>query len=229
MGRRNDRLTLDNLGDLPEAAQACVFWELDPVRRDRIRGHEADEKRAWLSGVLHEWGSCGRVLHVDDAYAGHIIWAPPALLPGAAGFATAPASADAVLVASAQVDRDLRGQGLGRVLVQAMAKDVHERSARVSRGETPLRAIEAFGTTNPRASECVLPVDFWLSVGFATHRPHPSHPRMRMDLRSLVSWRGEFENALEKLLPRPQMKSASSLRMTDFGRAPVISLTSSPF
>lgn len=228
MGRRNDRLTLDNLGDLPQAGQACVFWELDTVHRDRARGHEAEEKRTWLSGVLREWGQCGRVLYVDDEYAGHIIWAPPALLPGAASFATAPASPDAVLVASAQVTTEFRGQGLGRVLVQSMAKDVHRRMTRSGSNDPPLRAIEAFGAEHPRASDCVLPTAFWLSVGFATHRPHPIHPRMRMDLRSLVSWRGEFEQALERWWPQT-MKSASSLRMTDLGRAPVISLTTSPF
>lgn len=224
MGRRTLRLTLDNLGDLPQATQACVFWELDPVRRQQARGHEIDEKRDWLSAVLREWGPCGRVLYVDDEYAGHIIWAPPGLLPGAAGFATAPVSADAVLVASAHVSPERRGEGLGRVLVQAMAKDVHKRAGQSAPGETALRAIEAFATERPRASDCVLPHDFWLSVGFATHRPHPVHPRMRMDLRSLVSWRGEFGSALERLWPQP-MKSASSLRMTDLGRAPVISLT----
>ena len=227
MGRRTDRLTLDNLGDLPQDGQACVFWELDPVSRDRVRGHETEEKAAWLSGVLREWGTCGRVLYVDDAYAGHIIWAPPGFLPGSAGFATAPVSPDAVLVASAQVAPAFRNQGLGRVLVQAMAKDVHRRAGQVGDNETPLRAIEAFGAERPRPSDCVLPTDFWLSVGFATHRPHPVHPRMRMDLRSLASWRGDFEQALERLLPQ-RMKSASSLRMTDLGRAPVISLTTSP-
>lgn len=232
MGRRTDRLTLDNLGDLPQAGQACVFWELDPVRRRWARGHEPEEKRTWLSGVLREWGTCGRVLRIDDEYAGHIIWAPPGLLPGAAAFPTAPASPDAVLVASAYVAPQVRGQGLGRVLVQSMAKDLHKRAARSGRDERGLRAIEAFGAERARPTDCVLPTDFWLSVGFATHRPHPVHPRMRMDLRSLVSWRGEFEQALERLWPQPQpqpMKSASSLRMTDLGRAPVISLTTSPF
>jgi hypothetical protein len=48
--------------------------------------------------------------------------------------------------------------------------------------------------------ECVLPVDFLLAVGFRTHRPHPVYPRMRMDLATTVSWREEFEVAVERLL-----------------------------
>ena len=60
MSRRLARLTLDNLGDVPLGCRSCVFWELDPVRRDAVRGHEAEEKAAWVSMVLREWGSCRR-------------------------------------------------------------------------------------------------------------------------------------------------------------------------
>lgn len=195
MGRRLDRLTLDNLGDLPQAAQSCVFWELDQVQHARARGHEVEEKRAWLSEVLREWGSCGRIAYIDGAYAGHVIWAPGPMLPGAGNFATAPASPDAVLVAGALVAPEQRGRGLGRVLVQAMAGDVWKHHARTG----SVRAIEAFGAERADEDTCVLPVGFWLSVGFATHREHPSYPRMRMDLRSTVTWRDEVGHALERL------------------------------
>lgn len=193
MGRRLDRLTLENLGDLPQDVQRCVFWELDHVRRTRARGHELEEKRAWLADVLETWGPCGRVLYVDDEYAGHVIWAPPVYLPGAANFATAPASIDCVLVASAHVVAPRRGQGLGRVLAQAMLKDVLVRNTR------SIRAVEAFAAERPRPSDCVLPVDFWLSLGFVTHRSHPAYPRMRLDLRRLATWRDELGQARERL------------------------------
>ena len=211
MSRRLDRLTLDNLGDLPQAAQSCVFWELDPVRRSRTRGHEVDEKRLWVSTILRDWGACGRIAYVDDAYAGHLIWGPATHLPGAANFATAPPSPDAVLVASAYVDPARRHTGLARVLVQTMAKDV----LKVSRDHKGIKAIEAFGAERPRPSDCVLPVDFWLAVGFGTHRAHPTYPRMRMDLRSLATWREGVENAIEHLRggvkhPAPQALSRKS-------------------
>lgn len=199
MARRVVRLTVDTLDLLDAPCRDCVFWELDPVRRARAAGQEREEKRAWVSEVLREWGSCGRVLTIDDAYAGHIVWAPPVFVPGAAGFATAPVSGDAVLLARAWVVPQLRGGGLGRVLVQAMAKDL------INRGG--IRAVEAFGDTRsgaPRgvtADSCVLPADFLGAVGFATHRAHARHPRMRMDLSSALSWRGELEAALERLLP----------------------------
>ena len=70
MSRRVARLTLDNLADLSGPCSTCVFWQLDPVRRIRARGHEHDELSAWVSEVLREWGSCGRILYVDDEPAG---------------------------------------------------------------------------------------------------------------------------------------------------------------
>ena len=47
---------------------------------------------------------------------------------------------------------------------------------------------------------CVLPADYLLGVGFKTHRPHPRYPRMRLELKSAVTWRDEVESALERLL-----------------------------
>ena len=192
MGRHVERLTLDNLALLPGECRTCVFWELDPVRRQQVRGHEAEEKAAWLSGMLRDWGSVGRVVRVDDRVVGHLVFAPAVHLPGSAGFATAPVSPDAILLATGYVDPDCRGQGLGRVLVQAMAKDLIKRGG--------IGAVEAFGSLKPREGECVLPVDFLLAVGFKTHRPHAAYPRMRMDLATTVSWREEFEAALDRLV-----------------------------
>jgi GNAT superfamily N-acetyltransferase len=196
MGRQVERLTLDNLALLPGPCQTCTFWELDPVRREQIRGHEAEEKAAWLSTMLREWGSVGRVVRVDDQVVGHLMWAPAVHLPGSAGFATAPVSPDAVVLATGYVDPDFRGQGLGRVLVQSMAKDLIKHGG--------IGAVEAFGAVRPRPEhphvECLLPVDFLLAVGFRTHRAHPAYPRMRMDLSTTISWREEFETALERLL-----------------------------
>lgn len=213
MGRRVARLTLDNLVDLPAACAECVFWELDPIRREAARGHQREEKAAWVSEVLREWGSCGRIVYVDDEYAGHLIWAPPVFVPGAVGFPTAPVSSDAVLLTTGFVAEGYRHGGLGRVLIQSMAKDLIRRGG--------IRAVEAFGDTrgsgNGRGNgACVLPADFLLAVGFATHRAHAAYPRMRMELRSTVTWRSELEAALEKLLPLPGRLRPSRLgRNTD--------------
>ena len=203
MSRKVVRLTLDHLARLEEDLSApcttCLFWQLDPVSRGRVPSDEAaDEKEAWVSHVLREWGSCGRVALVDEHPVGYAIYAPPAFLPGAAGFPTAPVSPDAVLLSTVWVHPDHTGGGLGRMLVQGMARDLVERGG--------IAAVEAFGDTRGPGrgphdrSTCVVPADFLGSVGFKTHRPHGTTPRMRMDLRTALTWRTEVEAALERLV-----------------------------
>jgi GNAT superfamily N-acetyltransferase len=201
MSRKIVRLTLDHLDALSAPCRACLFWELDPVRRERVEDACA-EKDAWVSEVLREWGSCGRVALVDDVPVGYLVYAPEAFVPGAAGFPTAPVSPDAVLLTTAYVDPAQRGGGLGRMLVQGMARDLIRRGG--------VGAVEAFGHASGRGGRCLVPVDFLGGVGFKTHRPHPTTPRMRMDLRTTVSWKDEVEAAIERLVGvmRPAPKSA---------------------
>lgn len=211
MARRLARLTLDTLADLPEDARSCVFWELDPVRRERAiaAGEGAEEKEAWVSRVLLEWGSCGRVAYVDGEFAGFALYAPPVFLPGADAMPTAPPAEDAVLLATVMVVPEHSGAGLGRMLMQSVVKDLVKRGG--------IRALEAFGDTQapgPGAvathTSCVLPVDYLLRVGFKTQRPHVRYPRMRLEVKSAVTWRSEVEAALEKLVHavRPRRTAA---------------------
>ena len=209
MSRRVARLTLDTLADLPDDARGCVFWELDPVRRARVleSGQGVEEKEAWLSRVLLEWGSCGRVLYVDDVAVGYALYAPPVYFGGAVSLPTAPPSEDAVLLATVLVRPEHAGGGLGRVLMQSVVKDLVKRGG--------IRALEAFGDTRAPGpghpvdhTFCVPPADYLAHVGFKTVRSHVRYPRLRLDLRTVVTWRGEVEAALEKLLgavrpPRP--------------------------
>ncbi|HYF74024.1 MAG TPA: GNAT family N-acetyltransferase, partial [Nocardioides sp.] len=179
---------------------------LDPVRRDRVEGDAACAAQdAWVSEVLREWGSCGRVALVDDVPVGYLVYAPEAYLPGAGGIPTAPVSPDAVLLTMAYVDPALRGGGLGRMLVQGMARDLVQRGG--------IGAVEAFGDTAGRGGRHVLPVGFLGGVGFKTYRAHVTTPRMRMDLRMALSWKDEVEAAIERLVgvmrPAPKPKPIS--------------------
>jgi hypothetical protein len=200
-------MTLDHLAELDAPCRECVFWELDPVRRERAvqAGEAAQEKEAWISQVLLEWGSCGRIAYVDGDPAGFVVYAPPAVVPGARSFPTAPASEDSVLLVTGMVYPEYGHGGLGRTVVQAVAKDLLKRGG--------IRAIEAFADTRSidvGYGGCLLPADFLLRVGFKTHRQHPRHPRMRLELRSLLTWREEVEAAREKLVGglRPERPAA---------------------
>ena len=189
MGRTLTRLTLDHLAEVVAPCRTCVFWECDAVRRGQV-DDPAAEKDAWVSDVLREWGSCGQVVLVEGRPVGYVIYAPPAFVPGAHGFPTAPVSPDAVLLTALHVDHAHRGGGLGRLLVQGMARDLVRRH---------VRAVEAFGDVGGRR-DCVVPVRFLDAVGFRTQRAHDTTPRMRMELRAAVTWRTEVEAAWERLV-----------------------------
>ncbi|MCT2589224.1 GNAT family N-acetyltransferase [Streptomyces sp. N2-109] len=201
MGRQLVPLTLDNLPDLPKRCRDCVFWELDPVSgAAAVRsGQPSVEKEAWISAVLLEWGSCGRVVQVDSVPVGFVLYAPPAYVPRSATFPTSPVSPDAVQLMTAWLMPGYRGQGLGRVIVQTVAKDVLRRG---------FRAIEAFGDARGQGSACMLPAEHLLAVGFKTVRPHHAFPRLRLDLRSTVSWKHDVERALDQLLGAVQKEPA---------------------
>jgi GNAT superfamily N-acetyltransferase len=193
LSRRMASVTLDHLDDLTPRCRGCVFWELDPVARERAEesGDPGLEKEAWISAVLLEWGSCGKIVYVDGTPAGYVLYAPPAYVPRSVAFPTSPVSGDAVLLMTAQIYPDFAGGGLGRMLVQGAAKELTRRG---------FKAIEAFGDARWEKPACVVPADFLLSVGFKTVRPHPRYPRLRLELKNALSWREDVEVALERLL-----------------------------
>jgi len=190
--RRILPLTLDNLNDLPGPCRGCLFWELGPLIDPEPPPAEeaALAKESWLSATLLDWGSCGKVAYVAGVPAGYALFAPPGFVPRSMSFPTSPVSGDAVLLMNAHVQQEWRGAGVGRMLAQAVAAEL------VPRG---VKAIEAFGATGPSSQGCLMPADYLRSVGFKTVRPHPFYPRLRMELKSTVSWRYDVEYALERI------------------------------
>jgi GNAT superfamily N-acetyltransferase len=193
MSRRLVNITLDNLDELPVRCRSCVYWELDPVAADRAAkaGDPGLEKEAWVSATLLEWGSCGKLVQVDGVTAGYVMFSPPVYVPRSVAFPTSPVSGDAVLLTTGHVLPEFSGQGLGRMLIQGVAKDM------VRRG---VKAIEAYGDAKWTGPGCLVPADYLLAVGFKTVRPHHRFPRLRLEVKSTLSWREDVEVALERLL-----------------------------
>jgi GNAT superfamily N-acetyltransferase len=192
--------------DSDDHVASCLAWQLDAVHRTRVGDRELhDRKRQWLRDVESAWGSCGRTVLLGDEPVGVAIYAPAAWLPGTAGHPTAPASPDAVVLATLYVAPDHRGGGLARMLVQGVVRDLVERYPGRRRGGPPL-ALETFADACGDAP-CLVPLEVCDRLGFAVHRPHPRTPRMRMELRSTVTWRSEVGHAVGRLAgavrPRP--------------------------
>ncbi|GAA4865219.1 GNAT family N-acetyltransferase [Saccharopolyspora cebuensis] len=204
MSRRVVGVTLDNLDHLPPRCRRCVYWELAPHIREQAEefGETGLEKEAWVSSVLLEWGSCGRIIHVDGVPAGYAMYAPPAAVPRAASFPTAPVSADAVLLTALKIVPEFEDAGFGRVLVQNVAKDLTRRG---------VKAVEAFGDLQDSGEGCVIPAGFLQQVGFKTVRAHPRWPRLRLELRTAITWKEDVEAALERLLGTVSITTAEPL------------------
>ena len=213
-------LTLDTVADLPKASRQCVFWELDEpaARRAAEAGYPDFEKEAWISSVLLQWGPCGRLVYVDDQAAGFVMYAPPVYVPRAGSFPTSPVSGDAVLLTTGWIEPAFRGEGLARMLLQGAAKDLTQRG---------IKAVEAFGggraavggdghddSAHDTGAACVLPAHLLESVGFTVVRPHHEYPRLRLELRTALSWREDVEAALERLLGSVRVTTLSGVAHT---------------
>ncbi|MBA0124026.1 GNAT family N-acetyltransferase [Haloechinothrix sp. YIM 98757] len=210
MSRHVVGVTLDNLEHLPLRCRRCVYWELAPHMREQVEeyGETEVEKEAWISAVLLEWGSCGRIAYSEDLPVGFVLYAPPNAVPRASAFPTAPVSADAIMLTSFFVLPEFRSCGLGRMLVQAAVQDLTRRG---------VKAVEAFGdeeaadaAQNALDHNCVVPADFLRSVGFKTVAADARWPRMRLELRAGMSWKEDVEAALEQLLGQVSVSTVGS-------------------
>jgi len=208
-------LTLDNVDELPKRCRRCVFWELAPHLGEQAAeyGNLELEKEAWLSSTLLEWGSCGKIVYVDRVAAGYAVYAPPAAVPRALAFPTGPVSHDAILLTALAVLPEKAGSGIGRTLVQAVAKDLTRRG---------VKAIEAFGDAAPTPdARCVVPAGFLLAVGFKTVRAHQRWPRLRLELRTALSWKEDVEAALERLFGEITIPAQNTGQLPTVAPAPV--------
>ena len=190
MGRKVSPLTVEALDLLPEPCRRCVFWELGADARPRGSDDAGLQKEAWLSSLVLEWGPAGHVLTVDGTRAGYSLFAPARFLEQVGMQAARPVSRDAVLLATLAIQPEFEGQGIGRVLLQSMVRDLIKRK---------VRAVEAFADRAWTGRACHIPVAFLEACGFQVVREHPRYPLLRMDLRTVLRWRDAREAALEAL------------------------------
>lgn len=213
MGRSRSALTPDDIARLPEQCAGCLRWErfVDGARlpRERAGDDVTALKRQWWLQTLASGAGGGVVVRAasgngargngagGNGAGGNGAGAVAGAVAGYATYTLPRRPGDALTVLGLHVDPICRGVGLGRVLVQAVAREALRRPR--------IRAVEALagaGLPAGAASRCLVPLDFWLACGFTVVRRHPLTPTVRLDARMLVALRTEVEEAVEQAWER---------------------------
>ena len=206
-GRRARPLTGELVERFPSPCRTCLFWERgetppangDPTRMSGAASYDEAalvRKQAWVSTRLQEGHAPGRAVEVEGMLAGWVLFAPQeAFTPRRP---PAPRlSQDALQLATLYVHPQMRGHGLGRLLLHAALRE----AVRLERG-----AVEAYGDRRWRDRGCLLPATWLLREGFEVHREAPRLPLLRLEVRRTLRWAPSLEAALEEVLrrlPRP--------------------------
>lgn len=188
-------LTVDRVPDLAGDSALCTFWQTVPHNGAVIARAPHDILRDWVREVSADWGPPGRIAYVDGQPVGNVLLAPARYVPRLAAFATAPSDPSTLMLVTVRVNADQQGRGLRKVLVQAAVKEALRHR---------VRAIDVIAA-RPQAvgrHPCVLEAAFLENVGFRVTREHPIYPRLRLDLRTVVTIREEAAAAVRKVLAK---------------------------
>lgn len=205
MGTRKRRILDINpelVKTLPGECTECCYWE--SKRAAKPGGiFKRGVKRSWVSSMLDKDFSPGKTLQIEGETIGYIQFAPPAAFPRLAETLYPLPSGDSVYVSCLYVVPDLRGKGLGRLLIESVARDLYRRR---------FKALETHGISVPGEAPPG-PAEFFFACGFRVTRDHGEAPLMRLDLKSLIPGRDSVQSLLEKIplqslsgrpMPRPE-------------------------
>ncbi|KRB46923.1 GNAT family N-acetyltransferase [Terrabacter sp. Root181] len=188
-------LTPDRVGDLVGSCAPCTFWQTVPRNGHSDPSEPLVLLAEWVESVTADWGPPGRIAYLDGQPAGHVVVAPARHVARLAAFPTSPSDPSTLMLVTAVTTPEYAGRGLRKALVQSAAKDALRHRVR------SLEAVAARPLAVSRHA-CVLDVGFLEKVGFRVERDHPAYPRLRIDLRTVVTLRDEAAAAIARALDR---------------------------
>jgi hypothetical protein len=188
-------LTPSRVGDLVGHCAPCTFWQTVPRNGHGDDRDPLDLLADWVDTVTADWGPPGRVAYVDGEPAGYVLVAPARHVPRLAAFPTSPSDPSTLMLLTAVTLRPDAGRGLRKVLLQSAAKDALR---------LRMRSLEVVAARPLAVSKhpCVLDVGVLEKAGFRVERDHPTYPRLRLDLRRVVTLRDEAAAAVSRALSR---------------------------
>jgi len=171
-----------NLKDIPEPCRGCVYWEFpedfergkdDPQKKWELE----TKKREWFVQTIKEFGTCGKIVYHSGEPIAYAQYAPSARLLNINEYESKPVGkldeGVVFLCCLFIVDETMRGQGIGKLLLQNITEDLRRRG---------FRAIETFASRseveNPSG-----PMKFYVRNGFhIKDKTNPEFPLMRFYL-----------------------------------------------
>lgn len=175
MNIRISDVNTDTFKDL--LCRCCIYWE-SPERFRKAPDEESEKiKREWFVATSKDFGSCGKVLYVDDVPAAYCQYAPPAHLPCTRNYDTlsSQVDSDAIFISCLTVRKECRGKGLGTRLLREVIEECRDRG---------FKAIETFARDDAD-NNCSGPTQLYMKQGFlvvATWVPKASLSLVRLPL-----------------------------------------------
>lgn len=165
---------------------------VQPIRvADLLRAEPDLDRPDWAAAAEREWGQVGICVGVPDPDAPVVLLAPPLHVPRTEPQGRGPLSPDAAVLMLLRSPVPDPGDAGARLLIQSAA-------ALIARGPDQYAALEC--RTQRHGNDPGLPA--WrllLDLGFETIVAHPTHPRVRLELRRTVTARQALEEGWQRL------------------------------
>ncbi len=146
----------NTIKDLFPPCNSCMYWEApkksdkDERGKPRVPEVEAIEiKRGWFKKTNRTFGTCGKILYVNEKAAGYVQYAPPQLFEKVAEYSRELflPSPDGILLSCLYIQPRYQGKGLGTRLLKAVVEDLREKGYQAL--ETYSRDDSANSTSGP--------------------------------------------------------------------------------
>lgn len=188
MKRKIVAISSDCIQDLPKPCRGCFYWESAPHCETHQDKEAAQLKAEWFQETLSDRGECGRILYQGGQVLAYAQYGPGSYFPRTRSYLTGDISGDAAFLSCLYVVEEVRGKGIGRIMLRGIEKDLYKKG---------FRALETLvGKTEKKH---VGPMDFYLKNGFFIHKQDLHFPLLRIEFRSIVTWPVSLQTALDAL------------------------------
>lgn len=185
--------------DLPAPCRHCFYWESASGSSKAKNQEECRQlKEKWFADTLSEWGECGKLLYQGSQVLAYVQYGPGFCFPRTGDYLAGKVDEDAGFLSCLYVVPEVRGRGLGKILLRAVEKDFYKKG---------FKALETIAGKSEQ--DHIGPMDFYLKNGFFIRRQDVHFPLLRIEFKSIVSWGVNLQAALDNLVITRPAKAPS--------------------